>query len=90
MLGPRSGAGVKGGAAAERSEGTLDAGEHRGLLGGRWSTVLEALRSESFQVYLARASAYSMRNPLDEPVRLKSPSRRRAQISARIMVPERR
>ncbi len=42
---------------AERSEGTLDAGEHRGLLKGRWSTVLEAPRSGSFQVYLARLRA---------------------------------
>jgi hypothetical protein len=39
---------------AERSEGTLDAGEHRGLLKGRWSKVPEAKRSGSFQVYLAR------------------------------------
>jgi hypothetical protein len=34
---PRRGGGVKGGVAAERSEGTLDAAEHRGLLGGRWT-----------------------------------------------------
>ena len=34
---PRRGGGVKGGVAAERSEGTLDAAEHRGLLEGRWT-----------------------------------------------------
>ena|SRR5437870_2301547 len=34
---PRRGGGVKGGVAAERSEGTLDAAEHRGLLVGRWT-----------------------------------------------------
>src|SRR5712691_3365352 len=33
LSGRRSAARVKGGEAAERSEGTLDAGEHRGLIG---------------------------------------------------------
>ncbi len=36
---PRSAARVRAGAAAERSEGSLDAGEHRGPMGGRWATV---------------------------------------------------
>ena len=39
LLGPRSAARVQAGAAAERSEGSLDMGEHRGLLKGRWQTV---------------------------------------------------
>lgn len=37
---PRSAGGVTGGEAAERSEDTLEAGEHRGLLNGRWAAVL--------------------------------------------------
>jgi hypothetical protein len=40
---PQSAAGVKAGAAAERSERSLDAGEHRGSLRGRRRTVVQQL-----------------------------------------------